>query len=247
MYVLNKIVGFLTSPLAVLFLGLVAGWLLRLSNWRRLGRLCAFVAVAQLWFFSSSVATRLVGVPLERRSGSGCVLDVGGVPASDVIMLLGGGLGAHAECGSAELFSAADRAWMAARLYRAGKAPRIFITGGDVTSSTLPFLRDLGVPDEAMQASPGARNTEEEAKALADSGVRSVLLVTSAWHMPRARLLFERSGLAVTPCPTDFEMSYFGEPPLSWHDFVPNADALQHNSAALKELVALLGYTTLRR
>ena len=77
---------------------------------------------------------------------------------------------------------------------------------------------------------------------IAASGIRRVRLVTSAWHMPRARMLFERAGIDVLPVPTDYEMHYCAELPLQIKDFFPSADALWRNSVAVKEWVARFCY-----
>jgi len=66
------------------------------------------------------------------------------------------------------------------------------------------------------------------------------LLVTSAFHMPRARRLFEHAGLGVTPFPVDFRLSAGGS--LSVMDFLPGAEALGQTQAALRELYGRLFY-----
>lgn len=73
-----------------------------------------------------------------------------------------------------------------------------------------------------------------------------VLLVTSAWHMQRARMLFERAGIEVVAVPTDYEMHFAAEESIAFGDFFPNADALARNSAAIKEWVARAGYSLLK-
>ena len=77
---------------------------------------------------------------------------------------------------------------------------------------------------------------------IAAAGFRRILLVTSAWHMPRAKTLFEREGPEVVPAPTDYEMHYCAESPLKCVDFLPSADALWRNSVAVKEWVARFCY-----
>lgn len=73
-----------------------------------------------------------------------------------------------------------------------------------------------------------------------------VLLVTSAWHMSRAKMLFDRAGFDVVPAPTDFEMTYASEKAIEFGDIVPSADALLRNSYAVKEWVARSGYSALK-
>ena len=119
---------------------------------------------------------------------------------------------------------------------------KLTLSGGGVEQSTVPLLKDLGVDEKALVFFPEARNTEEEAQMIAASGIRRVRLVTSACHMPRARMLFERAGIDVLPVPSDYEMHYCAELPLQIKDFFPSADALWRNSVAVKEWVARFCY-----
>ena len=153
-------------------------------------------------------------------------------------------MGAHEACGRAEMFSAADRVWEAARQWKAHQDGNVKLTlsGGGVEQSTVPLLKDLGVDEKALVFFPEARNTEEEARLVAAAGFRRIRLVTSAWHMPRAQMLFARAGLEVIPAPTDYEMHYATESPLRPGDFFPNVDAFGRNSAAVKEWVARFLY-----
>lgn len=265
MYYLNKIVGWIVSPLGVLFIGCGVAWVLRLLSRRvetkaKLLRRVAnviFVAVLVLiWAMSCGITTRFIGVPLEKRweiegSPHG---DISRLPNADAIVILGGGIGLHKKCGAPEMFGASDRVWQGAKLYKAGKAPVVVISGPAVMNSTAPLLRDFGVPEEVMRGFSEARNTEEEAKmiyASLSSGEGEskphILLVTSAWHMSRSKLLFERAGFEVVPAPTDFEMNYVLEQPIRVDDFLPSADALIRNSYAVKELAGNIGYRLFRR
>ena len=191
------------------------------------------------------------------------------LPKADAIVVLGGGMGVHAKCGRPEMFAGADRVWAAARLYRSGKAPRVIVTSAGGGPSTTGLLSDFGVPTNAIRCVGRARNTEEEAKdivrlfdsrdcltggaganqTIKQSNNRTILLVTSAWHMKRAKMMFEKyaPGLEIVAAPTDYEMHGVAENPVEFADFLPNADALLRNGYAIKEWVARFGYALLRR
>ena len=244
MVYVNKIVTWLLSPIGMLFLGFLAATLLGrvkgpLAPLAKKARgVVAILALLFFWILGCNFTTRLVGVPLEGEEYPPIAKrDFGGV---DAIVLLGGGMGYHKTCGRPEMFMAADRAWEAARAWRAHRSPRmkIVLSGGGVEKSTMPLLRDMNIDDGDVLFFPDARNTEEEAKMIAKAGMRRVCLVTSAWHMPRARMLFERAGLEVVAAPTDYEMHYAAEPPIDIADFFPSADALLRNSLAVKEWIA---------
>lgn len=220
------------------------------------GRCVAGFAVAFLWIMSCGITTRMIGVGLE----DGWVHDGGmhgsieGLPDADAIIVLGGGVGAHEKCHAAELYSGADRIWQGARVYNAKKSKipglKVYCTGGGCKYAAVPLLIDLGVPREAIWFSEEPRNTEEEARLIKsqfDSERPSVLLVTSAWHMTRAKMLFDRAGFTVIPAPTDFEMSCATEKSVGLGDFIPSADALGRNSYSLKEWIARFGYWVLRK
>ena len=233
----------------MLFLGCLFGVMLchcgGRTGKRFLGRLGGFLVVGSLvffWILSCGLTTRLIGVPLEGDEVP--LVDTLELGGCDAVVLLGGGMGAHEKCGRAEMFSAADRVWEAARQWRAHQNGdlKLTLSGGGVEQSTVPLLKDLGVDEKALVFFPEARNTEEEARMIAAAGFKRVRLVTSAWHMPRARMLFERAGLEVIPAPTDYEMHYCAELPLQCKDFFPSADALWRNSVAVKEWVARFFY-----
>ena len=249
MFYVNKIIGWVLSPLGMLFLGCFGGALLCRCGGRigkrglcRFGTLIVVVSLGFLWLLSCGVVTRFIGVPLEGDEAP--LVDTLELGGCDAVVLLGGGMGAHEACGRAEMFSAADRVWEAARQWKAHQNGdlKLTLSGGGVEQSTVPLLKDLGVDERALVFFPEARNTEEEARMIAASSIRRVRLVTSAWHMPRARMLFERAGLEVVPVPTDYEMHYCAELPLQIKDFFPSADALWRNSVAVKEWVARFCY-----
>ena len=253
MYYINKIVGWVLSPMGITFLGFAACAVCAFFKWRRLAWICGGVSVAILWVFSCAVTTRIIGRPLESWYDRVGVVhgDVNWAPEGDAIVVLGGGMMCHEKCGGSEMASAADRVWTAAKLYKAGKAKKIICTGSEIERATLPLLLDFGVSREAVFWYDDARNTEEEARLIAktlgaDGKKPKILLVTSAWHMNRAKFLFEKAGVDVVPCPGDFEMSYVSERPFSAKDFVPDAMVLAQNSAAVREWVGIWAYKVLK-
>lgn len=248
MFYINKIVGWAMSPIGILFLGMGLGVVIR-CRCRKVGSLLIAAVLVGFWILGCGVTTRFVGVPLEGEEIPEVgTLQVGGY---DAIVLLGGGMGAHKECGRAEMFSGADRVWKAAKLWKAyhaeGDGMKLTLSGGGAKESTIPLLRDLGVEGDVFLTFEEARNTQEEASLIAATGIRRILLVTSAWHMPRAKMLFERAGMEVVEAPCDYEMHYVAEEPLKVGDFFPNSEALMRNSYAIKEWVARAGYALLRR
>jgi len=76
-------------------------------------------------------------------------------------------------------------------------------------------------------------------------GKPRIILVTSAFHMRRARMLFERQGFEVEPFPVDFQNS--DRPNITILSFVPSAQALAKSETAMREGVGMLYYTFIKR
>ena len=249
MYILNKIVGLLLSPAVVTLVVFLVAFFAAIWGRKRLA--IVFFSVAALWFliWSSPVTYRYLASGLEMQFP---VVMAEESPTADAIAILGGGVGCNTnEYSYGEMWTSADRVWHGARLYKAGKAPKIFITGGGTTFGTAMLLQDFGVPKEAICNNLTARNTEEEAKFIASTGVKRLLLVTSAWHMRRAKLMFEKyaPGLEVIPAATDYEalVRCGWKSGFDWSDFIPNAEMLFQSSYMLKEIIGYWGYRLFRR
>ena len=249
MYYLNKTVGFVISPFG---LAILAGLLALLSTKfkrQRLAKWLGWLTVVWLYLWMTPIMTWVVGVPLEREFlVDGRVPMVETFPESDAIVLLGGSMGIETNLSSyAEMWPSADRVWQAARLYKTGKAPIVIATGNGAIDTTLPLLKDFGLPS-GIVSFHDARNTEEEAKLVEGMGYKRILLVTSAWHMKRARLMFEKyaPGIEVVCAPADFENSIVAARPFSFADFLPDPGAFMGNSVALHEWVGIVGYKLFR-
>lgn len=249
MFYVNKVIWGLMNPTIVLPVMIAA--VVLFARRRRL----AVAGMALLWLWMTPLATRMLGLPLEREwLADGRVPAAESFPAADAIVLLGGGMGAATNLnGHAEMWASADRVWTAARLWRAqaargdGVAVRMFVTGKGNELSTKALLVDFGVPTNAMVFVDQARNTEEEAKEVArrvGDGRRRVLLVTSAWHMRRARLMFEKyaPGVEVVPAPGDFEITTNFAEGFRLKEFLPGGGALAMNESCLHEWIGYWGY-----
>ena len=86
-----------------------------------------------------------------------------------------------------------------------------------------------------------AENAQFTAQLLKEKGIDTVLLVTHAYHMPRAVAIFEKSGVKVVPAPTALSVKRKGNGPviMSW---LPSAPAMYGSYMALHELVGLAWY-----
>jgi uncharacterized SAM-binding protein YcdF (DUF218 family) len=251
MFLLSKLLPLLLLPLGVALLLLLWG-VLRRRRWP------AIAAVAVLWFFATPLIAEGLWRWLERpyvRQSTSAVL-AGSKPRGEShgVVVLGGGRHAapgparESEWIDADRFFAGIEAYQ--QLRRQGLRPRLIFTGGWwPTQPQLPpegdVLRQralaLGLPAADLASTARVRNTAEEAQVVAaqlPTG-SSVLLITSAFHMARAKRLFERQGLRVLPFPVDFQASgaWAGNPladPLNW---LPSAKGLDSSSRALREAI----------
>lgn len=245
-YVASKLVTALISPLGTaLFLGLLA-LCLGFCRRRRWAIALGTTGLIWLWLWSMPLASEALRAQMESAYPP---MTLQSIPSAPAIVVLGGGV-APPVLGRPwpDLGGAADRVWHAARLYHAGKAPLVLLSGGSDPEVSLSseaeamrsFLLDLGVPDQAMILEENSRSTQENARfstlLLRRRGIDKVLLVTSALHMERARREFEAAGLTVMPVATDHSASS----PVtrtSWMDLLPDAGALAGSAPALKEWV----------
>lgn len=247
---ISKLMPVFVYPLGLaIVLGLVA--LLLLGRWRKTGRAILALAVALLWVASTPAFSQWIQWQLE---GQHPAVPLETLPAASVAIVLGGAIGQpippRAE---PDLLESIDRVVDAARLYRAGKVSAILVTAGNLPWQTsakpeaeliADLLVELGVPREAIAVETASRNTFENAAntvaLFASRGWTEGLLLTSAFHMPRALAVFGRAGLSVTPAVNDVRTHFpFMESPL---DLLPDASALNRTSDTIKELVGLLVY-----
>ena len=134
------------------------------------------------------------------------------------------------------------------RLHWALHLPIVFSGGhlfdDEVKEASLAyrFLRACGVEDRYLIREDRSRNTAENAKYVKQiyqqQHFKKVILVTSAFHMPRSVALFQREGMDVIPYPTDYKTDK--KLRLDAFAFTPSADCVYHNALAIKEYLGLL-------
>ena len=66
-----------------------------------------------------------------------------------------------------------------------------------------------------------------------------VILVTSAFHMPRAKKVFDAAGINILPFPVDFHKK---ERKVTFMDFIPSASSFSANSRFVKEIIGRTYY-----
>jgi len=107
------------------------------------------------------------------------------------------------------------------------------------------FFVSLGLPAERLILETNSRNTWENARETANLGFKNVILVTSAFHMPRSVFCFERAGISVIPAPTDYILNRGQKYNLL--RFLPSIGSLSRTYMALHEYIGLLAYRVVYR
>lgn len=240
----------LIYPLGLSLLLGFTGLLLWTLRRRQLAVLFLTLALGWLTLWSLPPVARMLQASLEQYYPAVAIEQI---PVAEVIVVFGGVM----EAGDASypypgLTNTADRAWHAARLYHAGKAPRILLSGGlsssrrdGLTEAELMrlFLRDLGIPDEAMILETQSTNTRENAlycaTILRDAGWSSAILVTSAMHMPRSWRSFKQAGIEAIPVGTDYQTQETKQTLARW---LPSAGSLGKSTDAIHEWIGIAVY-----
>ena len=145
---------------------------------------------------------------------------------------------------------AVDRFFTGINLFNLDKAPTLIFTGGKLPWSIgLPegeFLREeaikLGIPKKNILLTENVENTDQEAKAikkLFSIDNPKIILVTSAFHMPRAQLVFEAAGINVIPFPVDF---LIGTGKITLMSFIPSASSFASTNFFVREMIGRTYY-----
>ncbi len=123
----------------------------------------------------------------------------------------------------------------------------LLVTGGrpkNATQTEAAVMADILEREFAVKVrwqEGESRNTAENASLsaaiLRDAGIRRIVLVTQAFHMPRAARLFRAAGLEVVPAPTHFKTA--GRSPLGPLDLLPQSNALRNSYFALHEWLGI--------
>jgi uncharacterized SAM-binding protein YcdF (DUF218 family) len=245
-FVLSKTLDVVLDPWWWVFVPVLAGtWALFRAK-RRLGlRLVASGLFVFVTLSLPSVANRLWH-QLERDAVSTMRPEV----TYDVVVLLGGTVSFQgATTDTVAWGDNVERLTVTFDLLRTGKARTVIVSGGQ-GSEVLPTeanylahqLQAWGIEQERILIEPDARNTAENAlrsKALIEArGFTSVLMVTSAFHMPRAQGCFRAVGLDPDVLPVDYRVR---APEADAH-WLPRAGYFDRSAEALRERFGRLTY-----
>ena len=245
MIYLHKILPYLAYPITFIIIFLIWGIISR-------KRMPILVALSLLLITSSPIVSTEMLQYLEREE---LRKSPGDIQKADSIVVLSGMIQpVQAFHGLAYEWGDPDRFFGGIELMKAGKAKNIIFTGGKLPwqpdgikpegEILSQFASEFGIPASQILLTKNVQNTKDEAMAvkqiLANSNSQKIILVTSAFHMPRSKRLFENEGIEVQTYPVDYKVGVSDITPMS---FLPSAEAFDDFQFAMRELIGRLYYS----
>ncbi|MBP9014364.1 MAG: YdcF family protein [Smithella sp.] len=205
------------------------------------------------WLVCTRPAADMLLSSLENRYSQPSVSSLQEKGLKDVVVLTGGGYRPTGELLSSALPHGSIYRFVGGMelANRLGSKEQICFSGaagrdrsGLKTGDHMKQLAQVLMPAREVISESASKSTEEHPKNVrALLGDKSFILVTSAYHMPRAMLLFQREGLNPVAYPVD----YLSRPEkYSMVDWLPSAESLWKLQIGLREYLAL-GYYSLKR
>lgn len=237
-------IALLVPPTSLLFLallGLLVAW-----RYRRTGLLLTWIGVLGLLVLSTPAVSGMLLAALEQDLP---LSPPDGQPPQAIVILggdilRGGSRTPILRPGPLSL----ERVFAGAELARRTGLP-ILVTGGQLHRSDPPIGalmadsldHDFQVPVKWVERASADtwQNAHLSAPILLADGIRSVYVVTEAWHMRRAIVAFRGTGITVTAAPTHFDRM----PTPTVGDFVPSVAAWRASFFALHEWIGLVWYS----
>jgi uncharacterized SAM-binding protein YcdF (DUF218 family) len=251
MFLLKKIISPFFYPLTLCLILMICGlFLLCFTKRQKSGRILVSVGVIFMAALSYGPISDCLLRPLERTFPPLLAEKLHGpVPFEQKvkwIVVLGGG---HASDPGLPVtgqisFESLARLTEAVRLYRSLPGTKLILSGGavfdPVSNARIYFktARIMDVPARDLVLSEHARDTAEEARFIQEMvGRDPMILVTSAFHMPRAMALFKKQGMNPIPAPAAHLINE--KPHLAPGDFFPSAWNLHKAQTAVHEYIGI--------
>ena len=242
MIYLHKILPLIASPLFLIFFLIILGTIIKSK------KITLFGVVVLILCSLPIISVKLTAY-LEKDY---TLQDASAINNADAIVVLSGMLKTIKVDDKLkyEFGGAVDRILSGIDLFKNNKASLLILTKGQVPWSLgIPegeylkeFAIKFGVPKESILLTDNAQNTDQEAKSvkkLLNSNDAKVILITSAFHMPRAKKVFEASNIKVIPFAVDFKSSNIK---LTFMGFIPSAKSFSGTSYFVKEIIGRLYY-----
>jgi len=208
-----------------------------------------YIAIGVLYVLSTPIFSNNFFKLVE---GSEYRKPISAIDSADAIVVLSGMLGINDEGDSTYVeWGDPDRFFGGIALFKAGKSQKLVFTGGkmpwDKAKKTegevlKEYAISNGIPSEKIFVTKDVENTADEAVAVKEliSPSKRIILVTSAYHMYRAKKLFEKQGFEVIPYKVDYKAS--GKNDVTFLDFLPSAVNLELTETGIREIIGRIFY-----
>ena len=208
-----------------------------------------YMAIGVLYILSTPIFSNNFFKLVE---GSEYRKPISAIDSADAIVVLSGMLGINEVGDSTYIeWGDPDRFFGGIALFKAGKAQKLIFTGGkmpwDKAKKTegevlKEYAISNGIPSEKIFVTKDVENTADEAVAVKEliSPSKKIILVTSAFHMYRAKRLFEKEGFEVIAYKVDYKAA--GNSTVTDIDFLPSAGNLAMTESGMRELIGRLFY-----
>ena len=242
MIYINKILPIIVSPLGLIITLLLFG-IFRKKMWPLL------IALMLLIILSLPFVSRQLIKFLEQDY---TLISPNNVDTADTVVVLSGMIRTIKQNNGIyyEFSDAVDRVFAGIELLKLNKAQKIILTRGKLPWSLgMPegeflarFVKSQGVNKNQIILTEAVQNTNDEAIAVSKILPENskIILVTSAFHMPRAETVFENQNLKVIPYAVDFRSV---EKKIDVLDFLPQADAFKDSSFYFREIIGRIYYS----
>lgn len=239
----------LIDPFNILWILVFIGFVCLLLKKRTAGRRIFIVSGIWFLFVSTPLVPTLALDSLERQYEPVFIEQLTDSDASYHILVLGGGHGFDDRLPANSLLAskALSRLSEGIRLHKQLANSTLILSGYSSSGRTTQaeMLRNtallLGVEKNRTLMQPEPGNTLEEARVYSKrfAGDEQVILVTSAVHMPRSVMLFERVGIEIIPSPANYQLKG------SWRYIRwgwPSVDNIIKLRTAINEYAAIIKY-----
>jgi len=242
MIYLHKILPIFVLPIMLVIIVILIGLI---KNKKKL----IYIAIGVLYIISTPIFSNNFFKLVE---GSEYRKPISAIDSADAIVVLSGMLEINEVEDSTYIeWGDPDRFFGGMALFKEGKAQKLVFTGGkmpwDKAKKTegdvlKEYAVTNGIPSENIFVTKDVENTADEAVAVKEliSPIKRIILVTSAYHMYRAKLLFEKQGFEVIPYKVDYKMTRNKE--ITILDFFPSEESLKITEMGIREVLGRLFY-----
>ncbi|MDR0307544.1 MAG: YdcF family protein [Chitinispirillales bacterium] len=256
LFILSKLLAIPFNPVGLILVLLLASFLTAVI-WRRVKLTLIFFSGA--FFVLLLLSTPLLSRPLMRGLEKQYMPSENYSPASAVVLLGGATVGKISPRIYAETNHNANRIFHAVRVFRQSGSPKLVLSGGVIEFTSNEMVSEaqsmytllnefFGMDTSDVLLEDESKNTRENAlytkKVMEEAGMgNDIILVTSAYHMPRSAAVFRKAGFSVTPAPT----GYYEEESFAFklYQWLPKTSTLFKSSIALHEYYGSVVYKIL--